>query len=58
VKIEDTYFPNVLEATYVSKEKYETIDDNELILPINLDAPNDIGRPDIILGAWNKPLNI
>jgi len=48
----------VLEATYVSKEKYETIDDNELILPINLDAPNDIGRPDIILGAWNKPLNI
>ncbi len=58
VKIGDTCFPNVLEATYVNKDKYETTDCEELTLPINLDAPNDIGRPDIILGTWNKPLKL
>ena len=58
VKIGDTVFPDVLEATYVKRGICEFTDDECIKLPINLDAPNDIGRPDVILGEWNKPLII
>ncbi len=56
VKIEDTIFPNVIEATYVNKETYNTEYDDELVLPNTLDRPNDFYIEDIILDKWNAPL--
>ena len=52
----DTIFTDVIETSYVIKDKYEMYDDEFLILPTSLDFPNDMGRPDIPLGLWNKPL--
>lgn len=56
VKIGDTFFPNVIEATYVRKNKYKTEKYKDLVLPIDIDKPNDYGRSDILLGKWNSPL--
>lgn len=58
LKIGDTIFPDVIETTYINKEKYETVEDDSLIFPTPLDSPNDRGRVDINLGQWNKPLKI
>lgn len=59
LKVGDTIFPDVLEVSYVNNNKYEIIDgDDNIMLPIELDAPNDQGRKDIVLGAWNKPLKV
>lgn len=50
-------FPDVLEATYVSKEKAMTLEaDKDIVLPHRLDEPNDPNRQDIVLGRWNEPL--
>ena len=54
----DTTFPDVIEVSYVNRDNYEFYDDEDLILPTELDAPNDIGRKDIELGHWNKPLEL
>ncbi len=56
LKVGDTVFPDVLEATYVNRDKYYTFEDNLIVLPTALDKPNDIGRPDIIMGLWNTPI--
>lgn len=45
-------YPNVMEATYVKKSKYDTYKDN-VFLPTNIDEPCDPGRPDLVLGYWN-----
>ena len=58
LKIHDVIFPNVMEATYVNKDKYEFVENDEIYLPIDIDMPNDAARSDIILGAWNKSFNI
>ena len=57
VKIGDTVFANVMEVTYVKKDKYNFADDEELFFPTKLDFPNDKGRPDVPLGYWNKPID-
>lgn len=49
--------PNVLELTYVKTSNYELVDDDNIYLPIPLDQPNVILRPDIPLGFWNKKFN-
>ena len=56
ITIDNQIFPNVLEATYVLKDKYQFVEDAEISLPLPADAPNDIGRPDVVLGKWNQPL--
>ena len=58
LKIGNTIFPDVIETTYVNKEKYEVVEDDSLVFPTLFDSPNDKGRPDINLGQWNKPLKI
>lgn len=54
ITIDNQVFPNALEVSYVNKSVYECVKDNDIKLPRNIDAPNDTGRPDIILGKWNK----
>ena len=49
----DTIFPDVLEASYVNKDNFYTFEDELVVLPSPLDVPNDMGRPDVILGLWN-----
>ena len=49
-------FPDVIELTYVNKEKYKTYENNNLTFPTPLDIPNDKNRDDIFLGKWNLPL--
>ena len=58
LKIGDTIFPDVLEVTYVNKNKYKISEDDSIVLPITLDTANDKNRKDIILGKWNIPLNV
>ena len=58
LKIGNTYFPDVMEATYVNKDVYETCEPEKLMLPLNIDSPNDEGRTDVRLGNWNEPLVI
>ena len=58
IKVGNTLFADVLEATYVNKNKYKTYFDEEISLPTELDGPNDPGREDVNLGKWNKPLII
>lgn len=58
LKIGNTIFPDVVEALYVNKEKYETVDDKFLSLPTPLDTACDMGRPDVNLGMWNTPLEV
>ena len=49
-------FPDVVEATYVSKTKYHFVeeDDRNLLLPSRLDYPNGANIPDFFLGCWNR----
>ena len=47
-------FPSVLEVTYASRDRYRFDDSNE-IFPTALDAPNDINKPDYILGPFRWP---
>lgn len=56
LKIGDTIFPDVLEASYVNRDNYYTFDDKYVLLPSPLDVPNDMGRPDVVLGMWNTPI--
>lgn len=54
ITINNQPYPNALEVTYVNKSIYECFTDKTLKLPRSIDAPNDKGRPDIVLGKWNK----
>ena len=54
----NTIFPDVLEITYVNKNKYKIMENKDICLPLQIDSANDRGRKDIILGDWNKPLKI
>ena len=46
--------PNDIEATYVRKGFPRIIWSNsEVNLPLDIDEPNDLCRPDLILGKWN-----
>ena len=55
IKAGNAIFCDVLEASYVNKDNYEFEESCDISLPIDMDAPNDTGRPDIILGSWNEP---
>ena len=55
VKIGNTVFPNVMEATYVNKNSYKTEEDTKVFLPIDIDRPNDYYVKDVELGKWNEP---
>ncbi|MBQ6005207.1 MAG: FkbM family methyltransferase [Selenomonadaceae bacterium] len=46
--------PDLFELTYVKTSNYELVDDENICLPIPLDASNNGGTPDIPLGFWNK----
>ena len=47
-------FPDVPEITYVKTENYTFEEDENILLPISLDEPNNPFVPDIPLGYWNK----
>ena len=55
IEFGNTVFCDVLEATYVNKDKYITEDSDEISLPLDIDYPNDAYRKEIILGKWNEP---
>ena len=50
-------FPDALELTYVKTSNYELVDDENIYLPIPLDASCNGGTPDVPLGFWNKKFN-
>jgi len=56
IRIGDKVFPDVIEATYVIKDRYTFEEDPEHFLPIDIDVPSDSCRPDVILGKWNYPM--
>lgn len=47
--------PDVLEVTYVNKERFETFEPQNLDLPTPDDVPCDKNREDINLSTWNIP---
>ena len=49
-------FPNALELTYANNNSYDFYEDENVLLPINLDTPNNPRFSDIKLGYWNKTL--
>ena len=55
LQMKNMTFPDVIELSYVNKDKYKTIEDKNLVLPTPLDIPNDKNREDIYLGKWNLP---
>lgn len=58
LKIGDTIFPDVIETTYVNKENYDLIDDENMSFPTGIDASCDRNRKDVDLGFWNRPLSL
>lgn len=52
LQINNQIFPDTIEATYINKDNYKIVD-SEIILPVELDKPNDTSVEDIILGKWN-----
>lgn len=47
-------FPDVLELTYLNNAHYDFYDDENIYLPLELDAPNHPNLEEIKLGYWNK----
>lgn len=47
-------YANVLELTYVQKGRYETVENEDINLPIAVDHPCWTAREEICLGKWNK----
>lgn len=45
---------NLLELTYLNNEKYDFIEDENILLPIKLDQPCVKDSPDTPLGYWNR----
>ncbi len=53
IYIDDVAFPDTIEVAFVNKQKYEYYEDDDLIFPRELDAPNWSSSPEIVLGKWN-----
>ena len=51
-KYKDDFYPDIMEATYVKRDRYE-FDDAEIELPIELDRPISPLFEELILGKWN-----
>ncbi len=49
--------PDVIEVTYVNKERYDTFEPRVLTLPTPDDFPCDKNREDINLSTWNIPFD-
>lgn len=56
MQMKNVTIPNVLEATYVNKEKFKTVETDKVWFPTPIDLPNDPNREDVLLGNWNEPL--
>lgn len=58
ISINGKKFCNILEASYIRKDKYITTEDPDIQLPLDIDTPDEITSPDIELGQWNKHVEI
>ncbi len=47
-------FCNVIEASYVIRDKYRTDDEYDVVLPLGIDNRNCVLFPEIELGRWNE----
>lgn len=56
LQMKNGIIPDVLEVTYVNKDKFKTAPMDTAFLPTPMDKPNDPNRQDINLGNWNEPL--
>lgn len=52
IKYKDDFYPDIMEATYAKKDRYEFFD-ADIDLPINLDRPIFPWYPELVLGRWN-----
>ena len=46
-------FSRALEVTYVKRDMYEFIEDEDIVLPLSIDAPCRKDRAELNLGKWN-----
>ena len=58
IKIGNTIFADIMEASFAKKDKYETALNEDLSLPTIIDHANDVGRADLNMGKWNQPLTL
>lgn len=56
LQMKNATIPDVIEVTYVNREKFKIADPKPVNLPTALDLPNDSHREDIMIGNWNEPL--
>ena len=56
LQLKGATIPDVIEVTYVNKDKYKTQEVEVVSLPTALDKPNDPNREDICIENWNAPL--
>lgn len=49
-------FGETLEITFVNREKYDVVYDENITLPISLDTTCEPSYREVFMGKWNKPL--
>ena len=55
LQIEDIgIIPDILELSYLRTDKYNFVEDENILLPADFDQPCNKNFPDIKLGYWNK----
>ena len=57
ISMGDKNFPDVIELTYILRDKYKFVSDYDVNLPLSLDMLNNTDYPEIILGRWNENIN-
>lgn len=56
MKIGDKTFCNLIEVTYARRDRYKFVDDYDVELPLNIDAPGRPYFPEVELGHWNRAI--
>ncbi len=54
LKMDHRYIPDVIEATYVKSDICRFTEDEDICLPLSLDAPNSSLHSEVPLGYWNR----
>ena len=47
-----------MEITYILRSSYNFAEDYDVMLPLDIDSPNNSSMPEIELGRWNRRAEI